>query len=179
VAEETVIESERVFDGKLIKVRVDQVRMPDGSEHRREVVEHPGAVAILPVLSNGDIVLVRQYRHPVGRYTLELPAGTREPDEAPLQTAIRELREETGYHASGMREIVRFFVSPGWADEELIVYLATGLTPGQDHPEAEEDLSVVNVRPDDVAEQIGQGAIVDSKTIVGLLAWLGIKLPPD
>ena len=179
MADETVIKSDRAFDGKLINVRVDEVRMVDGSVHRREVVEHPGAVAIVPVLPNGDIVLVRQYRHAAGREMLELPAGTREPEETPLFTAIRELREETGYSAIGMREIVRFFVSPGWADEELTVYLATGITAGQDQPEPDEDLSVVTVRPDEVVEHIKRGDIADSKTIVGLLAWLGFKLPPD
>ncbi len=179
MAGETVIKSERVFEGKLISVRVDEVRMADGSVHRREVVEHPGAVAIVPILPDGGIVLVRQYRHAARRDTLELPAGTREPDETPLLTAIRELREETGYSASGMREIVHFFVSPGWADEELTVYVATGITAGQDHPEADEDLWVVTVRPDEVVERIRSGEIVDSKTIIGLLAWLGIKLSPD
>ena len=179
MADETVVHSERVFDGKLIWVRVDDVRMADGSVHRREVVEHPGAVAIVPVLPNGDVVLVRQYRHPVGRHMLELPAGTREPNEATLQTAIRELHEETGYRASGMRELVRFFVSPGWADEELTVYVATGLTSGQDQPEADEDLSVVTIRPDEVVERIANGQIADSKTLVGLLGWLGIKLVQD
>jgi 8-oxo-dGTP pyrophosphatase MutT (NUDIX family) len=179
VSEEIVTQSDRVFEGKLIKVRVDEVRMPDGSRHRREVVEHPGAVAIVPVLSNGDIILVRQYRHAIGSYTLELPAGTREPHEEPLQTAIRELREETGYHASQMREMVRFFVSPGWANEELIVYLATGLTAGQDYPEPDEDLWIVKVAPKDVLPRIKQSEIVDSKTIIGLLGWLGFRLAPD
>lgn len=176
---EIVTDSRQVFDGKLIKVRVDEVRMPDGSVHRREVVEHPGAVAIVPVLPSGEIVLVRQYRHAIGQQTLELPAGTREPGEEPLQTAIRELREETGYRSDSVRELVRFFVSPGWANEELIVYVANDITPGQDHPEPDEDLWVVNVRPEDVATWIKRGEIVDAKTMVGLLAWLGIKLLPD
>lgn len=178
MSDETVIESQRVFDGRLIKVRVDKVRLPDGSEHRREVVEHPGAVAIVPVLPNGDLVLVRQYRHAVGRSTLELPAGTREPGESPIETANRELREETGYRAKDTRELVRFFVSPGWADEELIVFLATNMTSGRDQPEQDEDLLVVTVHPDDITEKIRSGDIADSKTIVGLLAWLGFQLEP-
>jgi 8-oxo-dGTP pyrophosphatase MutT (NUDIX family) len=179
MADETVIESRRVFDGRLIKVRVDTVRMPDGSEHVREVVEHPGAVAVVAVLPTDEIVLVEQYRHAVGRRTLELPAGTRESSEEPLQTAIRELREETGYIATSMQELVRFYVSPGWADEELVVYLATDITPGPDQPEHDEDLLVVTVHPKSVTQRIRTGEIVDSKTIVGLLAWLGIALKPD
>ncbi len=179
MADETVIESERVFDGRLINVRVDTVRMADGSEHRREVVEHPGAVALVPVLPNGDLVLVRQYRHPVRRSTLELPAGTREPNEPELQTAIRELREETGYRANEVRELVRFYVSPGWADEEVIIFVATGLNSGEDEPEADEDLQVVTVQAETVTARISAGEIVDSKTIIGLLAWLGTGLKPD
>ncbi len=179
MAGETVIASDRVFDGRLINVRVDTVRMADGSEHRREVVEHPGAVALIPVLPNGDLVLVRQYRHPIGRSTLELPAGTREPDEPELQTAIRELREETGYRADEVRELVRFYVSPGWADEEVTIYVATGLNSGKDEPEADEDLQVVTVQSETVTARIRSGEIVDSKTMIGLLAWLGTGLKPD
>lgn len=176
MASETLVDSQMIFDGRLIQVRVDNVRLPDGSVHRREVVHHPGAVAIVPVLPDGDLVLVRQYRHAVERETLELPAGTRELGEEPLHTAIRELREETGYHAESMTELVRFFVSPGWADEELVVYLASDIVAGQDQPESDEDLSVVTIHPNRVTELIHSREIVDSKTIVGLLAWLGIKL---
>ncbi len=179
MAGETTIASTRVFEGRLIHVRVDTVRMPDGSEHRREVVEHPGAVAIVPVLPGGEFVLVRQYRHAIGRHTLELPAGTRETGEEPRETAIRELREETGYRAGDMQELIRFFVSPGWADEELIIYLATSITPGRDQPEQDEDLLVVTVHPGEVTTRIAAGDIVDSKTIVGLLAYLGVRLTPD
>ncbi|MGA7670664.1 MAG: NUDIX hydrolase [Nitrolancea sp.] len=179
MADETVIESQRVFDGRLIKVRVDTVRVADGSEHRREVVEHPGAVALVPVLPNGDFVLVRQYRHPVGQSTLELPAGTREPGEPPLQTAIRELREETGYSADDVRELLRFYVSPGWADEEVIIFVATGLKSGEVEPEADEDLQVVTVQAETVTNRIRSGEIIDSKSIIGLLGWLGTGLKPD
>ncbi len=176
MAGETVVASQRAFDGRLINVRVDTVRMEDGSEHRREVVEHPGAVALVPVLPNGDLVLVQQYRHPIGRETLELPAGTREPNEPALQTAIRELREETGYRADEVRELVRFYVSPGWADEEVIIFVATGLNSGAAETEADEDLQVVTVQVESVTDKIKSGEIVDSKTIIGLLAWLGTGL---
>jgi 8-oxo-dGTP pyrophosphatase MutT (NUDIX family) len=179
MASEEVIESRRVFEGRLISVRVDTVRMPDGSDHVREVVEHPGAVAIVPVLPNGDLVLVRQYRHAVGLRTLELPAGTREVGEDPLQTAIRELREETGCRAGSMTELVRFYVSPGWATEELIVYVARDIVSGTAQTEEDEDLVLETMSASEVIGQILHGDISDSKTIVGLLAWLGIKLPVD
>ncbi|HVX30778.1 MAG TPA: NUDIX hydrolase, partial [Nitrolancea sp.] len=167
------------FSGRLIRVRVDTVRMPDGSLHEREIVEHPGAVAIVPVLPNGELVMVRQYRHAVRKRTLELPAGTREAGEAPYDTAMRELREETGHSAGSLNELVRFSVSPGWTNEELIVYLARDLTEGPAATEADEDLSLETIAPDTVADLIKRGEISDSKSIIGLLAWLGIRLPYD
>ena len=124
---ETRISGEQVFKGRLLRVRVDNVRLPDGCESTREVVEHPGAVAILPVLDDGRLVLVRQFRYAVGRDLLEVPAGTREPNEGPRECAIRELREETGYSVDEVEELCRFFVSPGWCTEELIVYRAGNL----------------------------------------------------
>jgi 8-oxo-dGTP pyrophosphatase MutT (NUDIX family) len=176
VVEET-INSQVVYDGKLVNLRVDTVRLPDGSERQREVVEHPGAVGILPVLPDEQLVLVRQYRHAVGRMLLEIPAGTREPGEGPEACAIRELREETGCVTPELKELVRFFVSPGWATEELIVYLATDVTGGPAAPEADEMLEVVQVRPDTVVHLIRSGEIADSKTIIALLAFLGVFLP--
>lgn len=137
---EETVSSQRMFDGRLIGVRVDTVRLPDGSERRREVAEHPGAVAILPVLPGGELVLIRQYRHAVGRPLLEVPAGTREPDESTEACARRELAEETGYRGGRVRELVRFYVSPGWANEELVTYVATDLEPGSARPEDDERL---------------------------------------
>src|SRR5690606_35411190 len=108
------ISSRLAFDGRLVRVRVDQVRTPSGREATREVVEHPGAVAILPVLDDGRMVLVRQFRYAIGRELLEVPAGTREPGEDPRDTAIRELHEEVGYEAESVELLLRFFISPGW-----------------------------------------------------------------
>ncbi|HUZ02507.1 MAG TPA: NUDIX hydrolase [Thermomicrobiaceae bacterium] len=173
---EEMVDSRREFDGKLIRVRVDTVRLPDGSERRREVAEHPGAVAILPVLPGGELVLVRQYRYAVGRTLLEVPAGTREPDESTEACAHRELAEETGFRASNLRELVRFYVSPGWATEELVAYVASDLEPGEARPEDDERLEVVAVRPEEVSDLIARGEIGDAKTIVALLAHLGLRL---
>ena len=173
---EETVGSEQVFDGRLIRVRVDTVRLPDGSERRREVVEHPGAVAILPVLTSGELVLIRQYRHAVGRGLLEVPAGTREPDESTEACGRRELEEETGYRAASLRELARFYVSPGWANEELVAYVATGLIAGEASPEDDERLERVTVRPEDVPQLIRSGEIGDAKTIVCLLAHLGVQL---
>ena len=177
MATEEQIQSNVVFDGKLLKMRVDTVRLPNGSERKREVVEHPGAVAILPVLPDGQLILVRQYRYAVGHEMLEIPAGTREADEGPEACAHRELREETGYVATELKEMVRFFVSPGWATEELVIYVATDVVPGPSEPADDEFLEIVRVRPEDVVHLIRNGDIADSKSIIALLGFLGVFLP--
>lgn len=168
---EPLLSTRRVFDGRLVGVRVDTVRTVSGAEREREVVEHPGAVAVLPILPDGGMVLVRQYRHAVGRSLLEVPAGTREPDEDPERTGRRELEEETGYSAGAFTELVRFLVSPGWADEELIVFLATDLSAGAANPEDDESLETQVVYAPEMAGLVASGAIADSKTIISLLAY--------
>ncbi len=175
---EQLIGTRRVFAGKLVAVRVDTVRLPDGAERTREVVEHPGAVAILPVLSDGRLVLVRQYRHAIGRSLLEVPAGTLEKGETPEACAARELEEETGYRAASLRRLVRFYVSPGWATEQLTVFVAEDVQSGAARPAPDERIDVVEVRPDEVPDLIAGGEIADAKTIVALVTYLGLRLPP-
>lgn len=164
------ISGDYAFRGRLVSVRVDRVRLGDGTESTREVVEHPGAVAILPVLDDGRLALVRQFRYAVGRELLEVPAGTREPGEGPRECAMRELREETGFSSDDVEELTRFFVSPGWCTEELIVYRARNLRAGDAAPERDERLAVVIVAPDDVPALIAAGQIADAKTITAVLA---------
>ena len=166
------ISSDRAFAGKLVAVRVDRVRLPSGREATREVVEHPGAVAILPVLEDGRLVLVRQYRYAVDRALLEVPAGTREPDESPEACAVRELKEEVGFAAATVEELARFFVSPGWCNEELIVYRATGLRDVGAAPEQDENLEIVRIDPADAPELMRRGEIGDAKTMTAILAHL-------
>lgn len=173
---EELVSSEMRFVGRLLRLRVDTVRLANGRLSQREVVEHPGAVAVLPVLSSGELVLVRQYRHAVGRTLLEVPAGTREPDETPEACARRELIEETGYEARVLQELTRFYVSPGWANEELIVYVATGLMRGSAYPAEDERIAVVPVSPDDVLELVRLRQIADAKTLVAVLGYLGLRL---
>ena len=162
------VSSRYAFQGKLVSLRVDTVRLSNGADREREVVEHPGAVAVLPVLPNGDLVLVRQYRHAVGRMLLEVPAGTREPGEPPEETARRELAEETGYRAGRLEPLTRFFVSPGWADEELVAYVATDLVAGTARPADDEGLDVVTLGPDAIDRMIADGEIADAKTLLCL-----------
>jgi ADP-ribose pyrophosphatase len=174
------IASEEVFRGRLLGVRVDRVRLPSGRASTREVVEHPGAVAVLPVLDDGRLVLVRQFRYAVGRALLEVPAGTREPGEADEATARRELREETGYEAAALEPLARYYISPGWCTEELVAFRATGLRQAGARPELDEALEVVVVEPADVTRLIAGGEIGDAKTITTLLAHLGgARIAPD
>jgi len=172
-----VISSHQVFDGGLIQVKVDTVLFPNGNQRERETVHHPGAVAILPVLPDGKMVLVRQYRYATGRPLLEVPAGTLDPGESPDACALRELAEETGYQTKSLRRLCQFYCSPGWADEVLYAFVATDLVNGESSPEEDEDLELVEVAPDDVQRLIAQGEIADAKTIVSLLGYLGLRLP--
>lgn len=129
-ATETVIGSRVAFQGRLLRLRIDQVRLPSGRESEREIVEHPGAVVILPVTVAGQVLLVRQYRTAAGAMLLELPAGTREPGESVLATAGRELAEETGYVAGRLTELITFYSSPGFLTERVTLVHADGCYPG-------------------------------------------------
>ena len=169
---ETCLSSAQIFTGKLLRVRVDQVRLSNGRESAREVVEHPGAVAILPVEGDGTLVLVRQFRYAVGKTLLEVPAGTREPNEPAEQCAVRELREETGLAARQMELLTRFYVSPGWCTEELLVYRARDLREVGAEPEGDEILSIERIRPEQVPALIASGDIADAKTLTAILAHL-------
>jgi 8-oxo-dGTP pyrophosphatase MutT (NUDIX family) len=172
---ETRLSSERMFDGKLVRVRVDQVRLANGRETQREVVEHPGAVAILPVEADGTLVLVRQFRYAVGKTLLEVPAGTREPNEPAEECAVRELREETGLAARQVQLLTRFYVSPGWCTEELLVYRARDLREVGADLESDEILGVERIRPEQFPALVASGDIADAKTLTAILAHLADK----
>jgi ADP-ribose pyrophosphatase len=169
---EQLIASRRTFQGRIIGVRIDEVELETGRRTTREVVEHPGAVAVVPVLDDGTLVLVRQYRHAVERELLELPAGTRELGEPTEETAVRELQEETGYRATEWELLTRFFISPGWCNEELSIYRANGLMAVEQALEEDEHLTVAAVRPSEISGLMRDGVIADAKTITGLLLHL-------
>lgn len=166
---ETVLESRRLFEGRILKLRVDKVRLEGGVEATREVVEHPGAVAVVAVDEQGQVVLVRQYRHPVGRPLDELPAGKLEPGEDPLLAAQRELEEETGLLAGSWRQVGDFFTAPGFADERMRLYLAQDLRPGRPNPDEDEELQAFRLNLRDAARAAADGRFHDAKTIAGLL----------
>ena len=165
---ETRIGSETVYKGRIITVRVDDVELPDGRRARREVVEHPGAVGIVAVNSAGNVLLIEQFRYAAGRTLLEIPAGTMEAGESPEETARRELLEETGFRAGELAEIGRFFVSPGWATEEIVLYRAGALSFAGHAPGHDEILRVVEVAPARIPVLMRDGTIADAKTIIAL-----------
>lgn len=167
--EETRIASKWVYKGRIVGLRIDEVRLPNGRRTTREVLEHPGAVAIVPVKGDGQVVLVRQFRYAVGRALLEIPAGTLGPGEDPLAAAERELREETGFKAERFELLARFYPSPGVSTECMWVYLAQELTPCEGHTDEDEFIEVETRRLNETPALIASQEIQDSKSIVGLL----------
>ncbi|MFY9140799.1 MAG: NUDIX hydrolase [Thermacetogeniaceae bacterium] len=167
---EKLVSSEEVFQGRIIKVQVDTVELPDGKTAKREVVKHPGAVVILPLTDEGEVVMVRQYRHAPGEILLELPAGKRDGGEEPLECAKRELEEETGYTAEQWQVICSFYTSPGFCDELLYLVLAKGLIKGEARPDEGEFIDVVTIPLAEAAQMVLSGEIKDGKTCLGILA---------
>lgn len=163
-----ILNSQKVFDGRVFNVTVDTVIEGDVTYYR-EVVHHPGSAVIVPVHDDGTVVLVRQYRHPTVRYLLELPAGTLDHRERPEAGAARELEEELGLVAERLEKLSEFFVSPGFLEEKMWLYLATGLSEGRPQPDEDEILEVVRMPIGEALEMITSGEIQDSKTIIGLM----------
>ena len=148
----------------------ETVHKPDGKELTREVIRHPGAVVILPILDDGRICLIRNYRQSARKYLVELPAGTLEPPEPPIDTARRELIEETGYRCEKLELLLApFYVSPGILDERMYLYKATGLVPGEQALEEGEQIENLQVSFDEALAMLRRGEIQDAKTIIGLL----------
>ncbi len=163
-----VLKTERVFDGRVIQVYIDRVKLPDGRTATWERVAHPGAVGIVPLTDDGEVIMVRQYRNAIRGVLLEIPAGKLDPGEAPLACAVRELVEEVGMKALEMLELARFYNSPGYSDERFFVYLARGLSAGEAQPEEDEFLELVKIPLDDFSGLVSSGAIRDAKSIIGL-----------
>ena len=151
------------------RFRVVKVREPGRPE--KAVVRHPGAVVILPLVSDNEVCLIRNYRLSVAQTLIELPAGTLEPGEPPLETARRELQEETGYACRSLRQLHRFYLSPGILDEAMHLFVAEGLEPGRTALEAGETIENWVVPWDEAMRLVDQGVIQDAKSIVGLLTW--------
>jgi ADP-ribose pyrophosphatase len=164
-------EPETLLRTSLFRVVQQTYKTPDHREHVHQIVRHPGAVTILPVLDDGRICLIDNYRLAVDQTLLELPAGTREPDEDPAETARRELIEETGYRAGRIELLTRFFMSPGILDEQMHLFLATQLTPGEPDLQGGEQITPRVTTWDETLRLIHEGRIRDAKTLVGLLYY--------
>ncbi|MFM9108791.1 MAG: NUDIX hydrolase [Chloroflexota bacterium] len=166
--------SRRGFDGRHLHLRVDDVRLPSGRESVREVLEHPGSVAIVPVTRDGLVVMMRQFHHCIGRTLLGLPAGTREPGEPAIETARRELLEETGYAADDLSPLLGYFSSPGITNERMDLFLATGcsLEGGIADPDESIVLELVPLAEVPALLAPGAGWVEDGKTLIGLLHLL-------
>src|SRR5215470_8508182 len=166
-----ILKSEVVFEGKSFGVRRDELIEPTGVRTMREVVTHPGSVVVLPVLPDGKIVLVRQYRHATGQYLWELVAGRMEKGESPKKGAARELIEETGFRAKKLTVFLDFFPTPGFLQERMYLLLAEDLTPGQARPEEDEKLAVGTYSKKQLEKMIRSGKMKDAKSIAGLLFY--------
>jgi ADP-ribose pyrophosphatase len=168
---ETMVSSEVVFEGKLLHVRRDIVRLPDGSLATREYVVHPGAVLIIPVLPDGRLVVERQYRYPVGQVFIEFPAGKLDPGEAETTTAQRELAEETGYVAAAWTPLGRIHSVVGYSSEAIDFYIAEGLTHVGAKLDDGEFLEIVTMSVDEMLSALDRGEITDAKTVAALLLY--------
>ncbi len=172
------LRTRRVYTGRVISLDVDQVRYPDGTVGELEIIRHPGASAVVPLLSDprGDdpqLLLLEQYRYAAGGYLFEIPAGRLEPGETPLDCARRELREETGCTAERVEPLITLYTTPGFTDEQIHFFLATGITRGEATPEADEFARVVTLTFSRALEMIKAGEIRDAKTVAAILYVAG------
>lgn len=166
---EKTLDSQMMYDGRIIKVYKDNVELADGKKSFREVVRHSGGVVILAFKDEDTILLVKQYRYPIGETVLELPAGKLEKGEDPFEAAKRELEEETGYCANKWTDLGYINTSPGFSDEKLYLYLAQDLKYTHCHPDEGEIIQAFEYKYDDVLKMIDNGEINDAKTICGLM----------
>lgn len=172
---EKTIETRRIYDGKILSLRVDKISMPNGAISMREIVEHGNAVVLVPIDDQGRVLLVRQYRKPVEQALLELPAGNMEAGEDPQVAATRELREETGFLPGKLERLGGFYAAPGYCQEYLHLFLATDLRADPLPADFDEDLELVATPWAEVRSLLESGAICDSKSVAGLW-WAIAKL---
>ena len=172
MTEEETLSSQVIYDGRAIRLRVDTVRMPDGRETTREIVEHSDCVAIIAVDGEDNVLLVEQFRKPVEKKLLEIPAGGIEPGEDPADCVRRELREEAGFLPRKVERLGGFYATPGYCAEYLYLYLATDLVPSPLQAEDSDSIRLVRVPLGQIPALISSGSICDAKSIAGLLAFL-------
>lgn len=166
--QEKTIRGKKIFSGRLINLRTLKVRLPDGNITTREIVYHPGAVAIVPILPGNKIILVKQYRKAVEQELLEIPAGTLEPGETPIRCAKRELIEETGYKAKKIRKILEFYPAPGYTSEKIHIFVATDIKKIKSKCESDEFIKTIILTGNQLKRLFKRGRIKDSKTLIAL-----------
>lgn len=160
--------TKNIYTGKVVTLNIDCVQLPNGETIDLETIRHPGAAAVVPLKDDGTVVLIRQFRHAAGGFIYEIPAGKLQPGEDPLHCASRELEEEVGYRASSFELLSSIFTAPGFADEVIHVYKATGLIKGRQQLDRDEVLDVIEMPLSEAVAKIEDGTIRDAKTIVGL-----------
>jgi len=163
-----IISTEAIYKGKVFDIRIDEIREVD-IEYKREIVVHKGSCVIMPLFDDGTVALVRQYRHAAGKYLLEIPAGTLNPNEDPQIGARRELEEEIGVKAGKLEKLGEFYVSPGFLTEKMHLYLATDLIETQQRLESDEILTIEKFTIPEALKMVESGDIEDAKTIIGLM----------
>jgi ADP-ribose pyrophosphatase len=181
VTDATKLATRRAWTGRLLQVDIDRIRTPNGTELEMEMIRHPGAAAVVPLLSGGDaadpaVLLIRQYRHAAGGMVWEIPAGVLEPGEGPEACARRELREETGAEADRIEHLTTVFTTPGFTDEQIHIFLATGIRGGTATPNADELIETAVVPMSRALGMVRDGEIRDGKTVVALLFVAGFRL---
>lgn len=172
-----LIERDYIYKGKILSLSLSRFRAPEGGEVTIEVVHHNGGAGALPLFEDGTLALVRQWRYPINRYSLEIPAGRIEQGHSPEETAARELEEELGYRASELRKISEFNVAPGYCEERMYVYLATGLVETAQNLDDDEEIEIVRMTFDEALSLVESGEIDDAKTVVGLLKAAALLKP--
>lgn len=171
LSEERTMKSEKVYEGKILSIRVDTIELPGQRYSKREIVEHVGCVGVIAVTKENKVVLVKQYRKAVENFLLELPAGKIDNNEDPITAAKRELQEETGYVTKNFEFLTEFYTTPGFCTEKISIFIAKDLEPGEQNLDECEDIEVLECSLDEALKMVKHGEIVDAKTILGLTMY--------
>lgn len=168
IFEEKTMKCERIYEGKILNLKIETVELPDKKYSKREIIEHPNGVGIIPILNDKSMIMVKQYRKAVEKIMLEIPAGILDVNEEPRDAALRELEEETGYYANELKYMLEFYVSPGYSNEKIYLFLAEDLEKGEPMLDSEELLEHEIYPIEELVKMVNRGEIVDSKTIIAI-----------